>query len=47
MKKVCPKCSEEKDLTLFRKQNTNKSGYANICKRCHSAYMVQYYRNIS
>jgi hypothetical protein len=45
MKKVCTKCNVEKDLNLFRKQKANKSGYANVCKRCHTDYMISYYEN--
>jgi hypothetical protein len=43
MKKICIKCSQEKKLELFRKQKANKSGYANVCKKCHSNYMTAYY----
>jgi homoaconitase/3-isopropylmalate dehydratase large subunit len=43
MKKICSKCNQEKELELFRKQKANKSGYANVCKKCHSDYMTLYY----
>lgn len=43
MLKICPKCNQEKELELFRKQKNNKSGYANVCKKCHSEYMTAYY----
>jgi hypothetical protein len=43
VKKLCNKCNLEKDQTLFRKQKANKSGYANVCKRCHTDYMISYY----
>jgi hypothetical protein len=36
MKKHCPVCKKEKDITLFRKRSKSKTGYDYICKVCHS-----------
>jgi len=36
--KVCSKCSEEKELSEFRKDSKVKSGYGSICKTCNNLY---------
>lgn len=36
--KICVKCNETKDLTLFRKRNTSKDGRRGDCKQCDGAY---------
>ncbi len=41
--KLCNRCSEEKPLELFAKGSKYKDGRRNICKKCHSEYMVQWY----
>jgi hypothetical protein len=32
--KICNKCGEEKEITLFRKCNRCKDGYRGLCKAC-------------
>ena len=41
--KTCSKCNEEKDLDLFAKGKRYKDGRKNICKKCHTAYVSNYY----
>lgn len=38
MKKVCGKCKEEKDISLFYKNKNMKDGYAFQCKYCCKEY---------
>lgn len=45
MNKVCNKCNLEKPLELFAKGKAYGNGRRNICKKCHSDYMVNYYKN--
>lgn len=45
MNKICNKCGTEKDLNLFAKGSSYKDGRRNVCKKCHSDYMVDYYKN--
>lgn len=45
MKKVCQKCGEEKDLELFAKGSNYSDGRRGTCKKCHSNYMTQYYKD--
>lgn len=45
MIKTCNKCNKEKELTLFMKGSKYKDGYRNVCKRCHTNYMIEYYKN--
>lgn len=42
--KTCTKCGVEKDISLFCKGKKYKDGYRNVCKRCHTDYMMSYYR---
>lgn len=32
--KKCNKCKKEKELKEYWKDKANKTGYANICKKC-------------
>ena len=43
--KVCNKCHQEKDLQDFCKGKEYKDGRRNVCKRCHTNYMINYYKN--
>lgn len=45
MNKTCNKCGQDKDLDSFCKGKQYKDGRKNICKRCHTDYMIQYYKN--
>ncbi len=38
MKKVCSKCKQEKNLSEFRKDRTQKDGHQPSCKVCARAY---------
>lgn len=44
MKKVCIRCNEKKELELFAKGKRYKDGRRNVCKRCHTDYMIEYYK---
>jgi len=41
---VCKDCKEEKDINLFSKNNTYKSGYSSTCKACHAKKTREYRR---
>lgn len=43
--KVCIKCGEEKTIDLFSKGKRYKDGRRNTCKKCHTEYMIDYYKN--
>jgi hypothetical protein len=43
--KVCVKCGEEKPLDLFAKGKSYKDGRRGTCKKCHTAYVTNYYNN--
>ena len=48
--KVCNKCKEEKEHTLFNKNKASKDGIKSICKVCEKAgkkvtYPKEYYKN--
>ena len=43
--KTCIKCGEEKYLELFAKGKNYKDGRRNICKKCHTEYTINYYKN--
>ena len=45
MLKICVKCNEEKDLESFAKGKNYKDGRRGTCKKCHTAYVKQYYKN--
>jgi hypothetical protein len=45
MNKVCNKCGIKKSLDLFAKGKGYRDGIRNTCKKCHSDYMVNYYKN--
>jgi hypothetical protein len=45
MIKTCNKCNEDKDLELFAKGAKYVDGRRNICKKCHSTYVSQYYKD--
>ena len=45
MIKTCNKCGEQKEIILFAKGKKYKNGYRNICKKCHTDYMIDYYKN--
>jgi len=34
--KICSRCKQEKPIYQFRKSQTGKYGYHNMCKICHS-----------
>lgn len=44
MTKICSKCKVKKNLELFAKGKNYKDGYRGTCKRCHTDYMIEYYR---
>ena len=40
--KTCTRCKETKDLSLFHRNSSQKSGYAPHCKQCHKrAYPIR------
>lgn len=41
--KTCNKCKETKELSLFKKKASIKSGYAATCKKCAVEYSKQHY----
>ena len=43
--KKCVKCGEEKDLDLFAKGKGYKDGRRGTCKKCHTAYVTNYYNS--
>lgn len=43
--KTCKKCGEIKELDLFAKGAKYTDGRRNTCKKCHSNYMTQYYKD--
>lgn len=43
--KPCNKCNVQKPLEDFCKDKKYKDGRRNICKRCHTDYMINYYKN--
>lgn len=45
MTKICNKCKESKTLELFAKGKNYKDGRRNTCKRCHTDYVMEYYKN--
>jgi len=45
MTKVCVRCNEEKDIGLFAKGKNYKDGRRGTCKKCHTAYVINYYNN--
>ena len=42
MKKLCPKCGEEKDVGEFYKSKNRKSGVTARCKECIKAESTKY-----
>ena len=45
MDKVCTKCNETKDLSLFEKKKTGKWGRGSWCKKCKSLDRSNYSRS--
>ena len=45
MVKTCQKCGETKELELFAKGSKYADGRRGTCKKCHSNYMTQYYKD--
>lgn len=45
MTRICIRCKEEKNLDLFCYSKKNKDGRKNVCKKCHTNYMTEYYKN--
>lgn len=43
--KTCNKCGEQKEIDLFAKGKNYKDGRRNTCKKCHTSYVKQYYKN--
>lgn len=41
--KICNKCKEEKDFSMFYKNSSRKDGYDTWCKSCSDDYNKQYY----
>ena len=39
--KNCNKCNLEKSIDEYYKNKSNKSGYQNICKKCHKNSMIK------
>jgi hypothetical protein len=42
MKKICSRCKEEKDIELFVKDKSRKSGYISRCKKCVTKCSQEY-----
>lgn len=42
--KVCSKCNIKKHKEDFIKDKKCKDGRRNVCKRCHTDYMIEYYK---
>ena len=40
--KLCVKCDQTKDTSLFNKSKETKDGYNSWCKSCHADYKKQY-----
>jgi hypothetical protein len=45
MKKLCKKCNNEKDISLFNKKKTAKDGLNYSCKECFKEYSQSYYKD--
>jgi hypothetical protein len=45
MTKICSKCGELKDITLFAKGGKYADGRRNYCKKCHSSYVTAYIKD--
>jgi hypothetical protein len=43
MRKICSKCSEEKDVCEFHKHNREKDGFHTFCKICRKSICKKYY----
>ena len=43
--KTCIKCKQVKKTEMFAKGSKYKDGRRGTCKKCHSEYMTQYYKN--
>lgn len=39
---VCPKCKVEKDVDMFSKDRTNRTGYSSSCKVCEKEQKIKY-----
>jgi hypothetical protein len=44
LKKICSRCKEEKDISLFSKKKKSSDGYNWWCKECSSIYKKKYYK---
>jgi len=44
MEKYCGKCDTSKDIGEFSKNHKKKEGLSSICKKCHSIYRKNYYK---
>jgi len=44
--KVCSQCKDDKNITEFYYDNTNKR-YRASCKNCHNAVILKHYRSLS
>lgn len=45
MFKICSKCGEQKDISLFAKGGKYADGRRNYCKKCHSSYVTSYIKD--
>ena len=43
--KICRKCNNEKEVSLFNKKKTSKDGLNSSCKECCKKYSQSYYSN--
>lgn len=43
--RICSQCKQEKDESEFTHWHGKKDGLRAYCKKCHSAYMKNYYTN--
>ena len=43
--KICIKCNENKNIDLFVKRSSLKSGYDSICKKCKADIKKEDYKN--
>lgn len=44
MTKTCSRCKLAKGIESFAKGRKYKDGYRGTCKRCHTDYMIAYYK---
>ena len=45
MEKICAKCKDKKDISLFPKNKNSKDGYHHYCKKCKNIDSKKRYKN--